>query len=59
MKKKILLPNPLSYMSYVQEILIDSYSQDVPTKSELPTTTFISKLLVNEDGFLVVDELEE
>lgn len=55
-RKKIVLPNISDYMSYITKILIDSFSQDVPTSSEVQGTPTVAKFLVNKEGFILTEE---
>lgn len=57
-KREILLPNPLSYVDYINKVLIESFVDDVPTKSQVQPTTTIAKVLVHEDRFLIIEEEE-
>jgi hypothetical protein len=56
MKRTLLLPNPVSYIDYVNKILIDSFLEDVPTVAQVEPTTQVARILVNEEGFLIIDE---
>ena len=55
----IILPNPASYIDYINKILIDSFEQNIPTSSQVYPTTTVARLLVNQTGVILVEENSE
>jgi len=57
--KRIILPNVSDYINYISNIILESYVDNIPTNSKVNPTTEVAVILVDEEGYLVLDETKE
>lgn len=57
-RKEIVLPNPVSYIDYINEVLIDSFINNIPTESQVEPTTTIARILSDGNEFILVEKEE-
>jgi hypothetical protein len=55
-RTSLLLPNPVSYLDYISRVILDSYEQGNELNIEVKPTTEVARLLVNQEGYLVITE---
>jgi hypothetical protein len=58
MSKRVVLPNPADYLNYMTGIIFDSFSNDRPTESQLPSIVTVAKDLSNKRTPLILEDDE-
>lgn len=59
MKYKTLLPNPAEYINYIENIILNYFSNQLDVDANVLPTTEVAKTLVNRDKVIIVQDTDK